>query len=579
MPNSIIPAKTAIETFRDAGYKNTASALAELIDNSIEAGAKNIQVIAFEEKVAMHKRNSTQIRELAVYDDGCGMTPETLQICLQFGNGTRLNSRTGMGRFGIGLPNASVSQARKVDVYSWQDKKFYHTFLDVDQIKEENLQTVNPVEEVELPEKYLNEIEGELSDSGTLIVWSKCDRLDMVKSRTLYKILNKDLCRIYRHFLDDDNRYGNQVKINLVATGKDRSVVTLYANDPLYLMTPNNVPGYETQALNVMYGEVINIPIVYDSSGNTASVEMRFTIALPETQALGGGSIVGSHYRNNTGISFVRAAREIDFNNFGFFNDRDERERWWGCEIRFEPILDELFGVTNNKQAVRGVDYIDEKEFKTEHAEDFDELLEQDLKLKLRLELSRIFSNNHRKLMECIKERGAGKRGGSAKERAQPDTSTRIANTDLQTQKTKTKSSEVGKSKSEDEKLMEWKNRILESDTTLTDKNASQVAPEKINLAIEKDFKSWPGSQFIGVETTGSTCVLVINRSHLFFNSLYEPLLDVGDDQYINALDLTLMSYARMEDELYSRIDDLDEMRDIWGRHLKSFLSKLKDNA
>ena len=96
---------------------------------------------------------------------------------------------------------------------------------------------------------------------------------------------------------------------------------------------------------------------------------------------------------------------------------------------------------------------------------------------------------------------------------------------------------------------------------------------------IEKDFKEWPGSQFLSIETTGSTCVLVINRKHPFFSDLYEPLLDAGDDKYIEALDLTLMSYARMEDELYSRVDDLDEMRDIWGRYLKSFLLELRSEA
>ena len=41
----IIPANTAIQTFRDNGYKNTASAISELIDNSIDAKAKNIEIV------------------------------------------------------------------------------------------------------------------------------------------------------------------------------------------------------------------------------------------------------------------------------------------------------------------------------------------------------------------------------------------------------------------------------------------------------------------------------------------------------------------------------------------------------
>lgn len=576
---AIIPARTAIETFRDAGYKNTASALAELIDNSIEANAEDIQVFTFEEQVPIRERTLYQIQEVGVYDNGCGMSPDVLSICLQFGNGTRLQSRSGIGRFGIGLPNASVSQARRVEVYSWQNSECFHTYLDVDEVKEQDLSTVNPVIPGSIPDKYLSNIDGALPESGTLIIWKKCDRLDMSRSRTLYKALNQDLCRIYRHFLDDDELYGEQVSIKLVSTGKAKEVLDLRANDPLYLMVPCNTPGHADEATNIMHGDVVTIPIEYDYEGGIANVEIRFSIALPETQSEGGGSALGQHYARNTGISFVRAAREIDFGSFGYYNDRDERERWWGCEIRFEPVLDELFGVTNNKQAVRGVGYLDEKEFRKEHPEDWKDILHHDLKMKLRHELSRVFSQNHKQMMDAIKSRGAGKRGTTPTERAKADKSTRIANKELEGLSLPTKSLIEGQSKSNDEKIVEWQERLLEGDTTLHDSDAKKVAAEKIALKIEKDFSSWPGAQFFSVEVTGGTCVLVVNRKHPFFTDLYEPLMDVGDDKYIEAMDLALMSYARMEDELYSRTEDLDEIREVWGRHLKHFLIELRKHA
>ena len=134
MSDPIVPAKTAISTFRDAGYKNTASAIAELIDNSIEAEAKEIQILAFQEYVNHGERSVLRVTKIAIYDNGCGMSPETLCVCLQFGNGTRLDSREGIGRFGIGLPNASISQCKRVDVYSWQGKECHRTYLDVDEV-------------------------------------------------------------------------------------------------------------------------------------------------------------------------------------------------------------------------------------------------------------------------------------------------------------------------------------------------------------------------------------------------------------------------------------------------------------
>ena len=53
------------------------------------------------------------------------------------------------------------------------------------------------------------------------------------------------------------------------------------------------------------------------------------------------------------GISVIRARREIDFRRFDFYNVINEpQHRWWGCEIIFDPELDEVFGVANNKQYV-----------------------------------------------------------------------------------------------------------------------------------------------------------------------------------------------------------------------------------
>ena len=125
----IIPAKTAIESFRDNGYKDTASAISELLDNSIEAKAKNIQILVFEKNIIKGNRPMKQISEIVILDDGIGMDEETLKMSLQFGNGTKLKSRKGIGRFGIGLPNASVSQCKHVEVYSWKNSKNLFTYL------------------------------------------------------------------------------------------------------------------------------------------------------------------------------------------------------------------------------------------------------------------------------------------------------------------------------------------------------------------------------------------------------------------------------------------------------------------
>src|SRR5438445_7757320 len=100
---------------RDAGYRNLSSALAELLDNSIQAGANCVRVFLNGEDI--------QCSEIAVLDNGKGMEAETLRTALQFGGTTRFNDRSGQGRFGMGLPNSSLSQAMRLEVYTWQSSQ------------------------------------------------------------------------------------------------------------------------------------------------------------------------------------------------------------------------------------------------------------------------------------------------------------------------------------------------------------------------------------------------------------------------------------------------------------------------
>ncbi len=578
----IIPAPTAIETFRDSGYKSTATALAELIDNAIEADASTIQILTFEEAVTLPSRSTVhRIKKIAVYDNGKGMEPtNTLVLALQFGMGTRLQSRKGIGRFGIGLPNASVSQCRYVQVYSWQEGKCYTTYLDLDEIRDNQQQNSNPVMACDMPHEILDQIEGELDkDSGTLVVWDKCDRLDIYKSTTLYSNMEKDLCRIYRHFLDNDNSYGNKVDVKLIATGKDRVVMQLMANDPLYLLTPNNTPGHETKPTNLLYGDVISLDVPYDDEGHTSPVEIRLTIALPEIQRLGGGSKIGKHYLKNTGISIVRACREIDFDHFGFFNPLEERQRWWGCEIRFQPVLDELFGVTNNKQSVRNIRYLDSKEFEKEHGENIDKVIGEDNKLWLLYHLSKCFKGNNTKIMDTITHRHEGKRSNGGDAATSEEKSTKVANEQLIDSKEKTKSFIEGEEKTDVEKRSEWSNSLEGENSNLTKEELTSLVDRKAQLKIYFEFGVWPGEQFFTIETRGETLIIVINKKHSFYTELYEPLNKETDSKFINAIELLLMAYARVEDELYSYEDELQKIRSKWGNYVQKFLKAMKEEA
>jgi DNA mismatch repair enzyme (predicted ATPase) len=105
-PNAAI----MIEALRGLGY-NTATALADIIDNSISAGARKVDL-------AFHWRESDSY--IVVRDNGCGMLAAELDVAMRLGVKNPLTKRHGqdLGRFGLGLKTASFSQCRRLTVSS-----------------------------------------------------------------------------------------------------------------------------------------------------------------------------------------------------------------------------------------------------------------------------------------------------------------------------------------------------------------------------------------------------------------------------------------------------------------------------
>ena len=222
---------------RDSGYKNTAFALAELIDNSVQANAKIVEVIGIEETQLINQRQRRRLKSLAVLDNGDGMDSGALWASLSFGNGTHLDDRSGIGRFGMGLPNASFSQAKRVEVWSWQNgpTNALHTYLDLDEIAQGKQTNVPKPSLKSVPKIWHKRAGHKLGDTGTLVVWPNLDeeRVTWKQAKVTYKHTEDIVGRIYRRFLNN-----NKVRIRLVAYKEEASISDHFvrANDPMYLM-------------------------------------------------------------------------------------------------------------------------------------------------------------------------------------------------------------------------------------------------------------------------------------------------------------------------------------------------------
>lgn len=163
---SVIPeASSMIETFRAIGYSIEA-AVADIIDNSISAEAKNIW-LNFD-----WKGSETWV---SIKDDGFGMNNEELIQAMKPGSKNPLDGRSNkdLGRFGLGLKTASFSQCRKLTVLS-KKEGFQQSFWtwDLDYVKETGKWELLQF----LPDaKMESEIDNQ--KSGTIVLWNDIDRL------------------------------------------------------------------------------------------------------------------------------------------------------------------------------------------------------------------------------------------------------------------------------------------------------------------------------------------------------------------------------------------------------------------
>lgn len=162
---SAIPkASSMIETFRAIGY-SLETAIADIIDNSISAGAKNIRLNRF-------WRGGKSI--ITIGDDGCGMNNEELVQALCPGGQNPLDDRsaTDLGRFGLGLKTASFSQCRKLSVIS-RKEGYYPVYWSWD------LDYIAQSDKWELIQWIPDEFKHALDDkkSGTIVIWTDLDRV------------------------------------------------------------------------------------------------------------------------------------------------------------------------------------------------------------------------------------------------------------------------------------------------------------------------------------------------------------------------------------------------------------------
>ena len=213
-------ASSLIESLRDIGY-SFESAIADIIDNSITAKAKNIHIyFDFKDKKL----------SLSIVDDGLGMCQDELIEAMRPGTKNPLDSRdeNDLGRFGLGLKTASFSQCRKLTVVSSQNSKQVATVWDLDYVAQTEDWSLQILDSNEISVLYKI---SELNKNGTLVLWEETDRIvDNSVSDANEDVVYEKIENLQKHLELVFHRYlKGKDKINIFINGEQ-----LKAFDPFF---------------------------------------------------------------------------------------------------------------------------------------------------------------------------------------------------------------------------------------------------------------------------------------------------------------------------------------------------------
>ena len=506
--------KDKIPAFGAMGYQamrnndfSTEAAIAEVIDNSVQAEAKNIKIKIFQ--AVPDGKQKERINTIAFGDDGYGMDEHTIQYALQVGWNKKYNNRNGIGRFGVGMTYSAISVCELVEVYSREKGGNWHyTNLDIEHRSDNQDVGIEPVI-TKSPPKELLELVG---DYGTLVVWRDIDRI----ARDFdIEYLKHWLGRTFRKFIGERiiqdkkiQKNKNIRKIFLEIDGEDPQ--QLKAFDPMYVIPEqfHVLPENDTAELldDVEFADEvgdIDVPPGDEKEGNLTIRMSLSPKSWREVQKTSGRSTENNRrwVYENEGISILRKGREVAYKRItGLSPLRQTHDRFWSCEIDFDPVLDHRFSVKNIKVGAKPISELAEK-------------LSKELSPKIS-HFAKIIQNDW--ATTSIEEH-KGDTGSIGKHKGTEKTITKIA-----------KSKDSGLSVAEQKKRADVvaKDKKLKEDERIAFLK-KVLDPEGPAFIIEEDPNGRPDGPFIDIIPNLGKKVIFYNLRHAFFTSIYDKLHEV----------------------------------------------------
>ena len=556
MSQPLVKADTALNSLRDSDF-DCYSAYAEAIDNSLQAGATRVS-IDFKEKQLRARANSV-VGEVVFCDNGNGMDKSLLHKCLTLGMSSRYDDRSGIGRFGVGMTLGAIHEARRVEVYSKiAGGEWLWTYMDLDEIAGGTMDSL-PEPIAKSPEN--NMLENYQNESGTVVVWRKCDRpkdnyASVVDESKFY------FGRVFRRFIWGTARGYETVEIKV--NGQE-----VKAFDPLFVtMEKTRFPDDEPAELFPVSVIPWNVPDPQRRGMTNSSVILNMSLVHPELRPyaqFGGSAKAKSRMlHRNEGLSIMRNDREVFFGHMPhskmYSGEADSnRSRYIGIEISFDAVLDTEFSVKNIKRGAVPVGELKKKivaSAKPTIATCFSKITE--------------LWEKHKRDATTEQENTDAESGISG--------ARAFTNRKLAEHKEKLKPSRVNVNKKSDEEVAK---RLSEKTNLTQDEVKKMVERLKFN-GIVVDERQWPGNIFMEMEHANSFKTLVYNTGssfHKTYQELFDKLAQENREvaqQYQLLVDLIFISFMLAESDLPDGEHETgylqDTLKNLWSVRMSELM-------
>lgn len=326
----VIPSpRRLMESLRGLGYSFPA-AVSDLVDNSIEARAT---------RICVNVRPDGMLSRVVIADNGGGIPEGAMREVMRYGT-EREYAESDLGKFGLGLKTASMSQCRRLEVFSRtrRDGGVRHGLAwDLDKVRKNNQWNVDRIPSDKMDPEARHFLR---KSPGTVVVWRKLDRIADFKNPqgkraetavfSLCRELEDHLAMVFHRFIEGDEGRrvdfllnGNRLKAWDPFVRKERATQTL---------EPVSIPLYG--------GEILLEPFVLPS-------QSEFSLPSKFERASG-----PAKWNQQQGFYIYRAGRMIQSGGWCRLRTVDEHTKLARIALRFSPPQDDAFKINVSKMRV-----------------------------------------------------------------------------------------------------------------------------------------------------------------------------------------------------------------------------------